>query len=93
VTVLYDACLLIAADRNDREVWADHRARLELGIVPVTTAPVGSDDSCEGARSLRSHLKRCTKSESSLGARDPRTLSTRTWSSLHPGTVFDDHVR
>ncbi|MGH9108738.1 MAG: PIN domain-containing protein [Acidimicrobiales bacterium] len=40
MTVLYDAGLLIAADRNDREVWADHRARLELGVVPVTTAPV-----------------------------------------------------
>jgi hypothetical protein len=32
--------LLVAADRNDRKVWADHRAHLELGDVPVTTAPV-----------------------------------------------------
>jgi len=40
VSVVYDAGLLVAADRNDRAVWADHRARLEVGVVPVTTAPV-----------------------------------------------------
>lgn len=37
---VYDAGVLIAAERHDRGVWADHRARLELGIVPITTAPV-----------------------------------------------------
>jgi hypothetical protein len=40
MSVVYDAGLLVAADRNDREVWADHRARLEVGVVPVSTAPV-----------------------------------------------------
>ena len=40
MSVVYDAGVLLAADRNDRGVWADHRARLELGIAPVTTAPV-----------------------------------------------------
>jgi len=40
MTVVYDAGGLIAADRSDREVWADHRARLELGLIPLTTAPV-----------------------------------------------------
>ena len=40
MSVVYDAGLLVAADRNDREVWADHRSRLEVGVVPVTTAPV-----------------------------------------------------
>jgi hypothetical protein len=40
VTVVYDAGVLIAADRNDRRTWAEHRVRLELGLVPVTTAPV-----------------------------------------------------
>lgn len=39
-TVVYDAGLLIAAERNDRGVWADHRARLELDMVVLTTAPV-----------------------------------------------------
>jgi hypothetical protein len=40
MTVLYDAGVFVAAERNDREVWADHRARLELDLVPLTTAPV-----------------------------------------------------
>lgn len=40
MSVAYDAGLLVAADRSDREVWADHRARLEVGVVPTTTAPV-----------------------------------------------------
>lgn len=40
MSVVYDAGVLVAADRNDRSVWAAHRVRLELGIVPVTTAPV-----------------------------------------------------
>jgi hypothetical protein len=38
MSVVYDSGPLIAAERNDREVWADHRARLELGVVPRTTA-------------------------------------------------------
>jgi predicted nucleic acid-binding protein len=40
VSTVYDTGVIIAADRNDRRVWADHRARLEAGVVPVTTAPV-----------------------------------------------------
>jgi hypothetical protein len=40
MSAVYDAGLLIAAERNDRNVWADHRARLEVGVVPRTTAPV-----------------------------------------------------
>jgi predicted nucleic acid-binding protein len=40
VSVLYDAGALLAAERGDRTMWADHRARLELGTVPLTTAPV-----------------------------------------------------
>lgn len=38
--MVYDAGVLVAAERNDRGVWVDHRARLELGVVPTTTAPV-----------------------------------------------------
>lgn len=38
--VVYDAGALIAADRNDRRIWADHRVRLEAGVVPVVPAPV-----------------------------------------------------
>lgn len=38
--VVYDAGPLIAAERNDRGFWAEHRARLELGIVPCVPAPI-----------------------------------------------------
>ena len=40
MSFVYDAGVLIAADRNERAIWGEHRARLELGVVPVTTAPV-----------------------------------------------------
>jgi len=40
VTTVYDAGVLIAADRNDRRAWAEHRARLEAGQIPVVTSPV-----------------------------------------------------
>jgi hypothetical protein len=40
VSFIYDAGVFVAAEHNDREVWADHRARLELGLIPRTTAPV-----------------------------------------------------
>lgn len=58
--VIYDAGLLIAAERNDRAVWADHRARLELGLVPESTAPVVAQVS-RGPRqvSLRRLLRGC----------------------------------
>jgi predicted nucleic acid-binding protein len=38
--VVYDTGVLIAADRSDRRVWADHRVRLENGIAPMVPAPV-----------------------------------------------------
>jgi len=31
--VVYDASVLVAADRNERRAWAEHKARLELGVV------------------------------------------------------------
>ena len=40
MSIVYDAGVLVAAERSDRTVWADHRVRLEIGAVPVTTAPV-----------------------------------------------------
>lgn len=60
MTVVYDAGALIAADRSDREVWADHRARLELGAVPITTAPVVAQVSRSGRQAqLRRFLRGC----------------------------------
>lgn len=37
---VYDAAVLIAADRNERRSWAEHKARLEFGAVPLVPAPV-----------------------------------------------------
>lgn len=60
MTVVYDAGALIAADRSDRTVWADHRVRLELGVVPVTTAPVVAQVSRSGRQAqLRRFLRGC----------------------------------
>ena len=38
--VVYDAGALVAAERSDRKLWADHRVRLEAGVVPVVPSPV-----------------------------------------------------
>jgi predicted nucleic acid-binding protein len=38
--VVYDAAVLVAADRNERRAWAEHKVRLELGVVPLAPAPV-----------------------------------------------------
>ena len=50
----------MAADRSQRDLWADHRARLELGIAPVTTAPVVAQVSRSGRQAqLRRFLRGC----------------------------------
>ena len=38
--VVYDAAVLVAADRNERRTWAEHKVRLELGVIPIVPAPV-----------------------------------------------------
>jgi predicted nucleic acid-binding protein len=38
--VVYDAGVLIAADRSERRIWAEHRVRLERGIAPLVASPV-----------------------------------------------------
>jgi predicted nucleic acid-binding protein len=38
--IVYDAGVLVAADRDVRSIWAEHRVRLEAGLVPVIPAPV-----------------------------------------------------
>jgi len=40
ITVVYDTAVLVAADRNERRAWAEHKARLELGVIPLVPAPV-----------------------------------------------------
>lgn len=36
---VYDAAVLVAADRNERRVWAEHKVRLELGFLPLVPSP------------------------------------------------------
>jgi hypothetical protein len=38
--IVYDAGVLMAADRNERRAWAEHRVRLEIGVIPLVPAPV-----------------------------------------------------
>jgi predicted nucleic acid-binding protein len=38
--IVYDSGVLIAADRNERQVWAEHRVRLEAGLAPLVPAAV-----------------------------------------------------
>lgn len=60
MTFVYDAGVFIAAERHDRAVWADHRVRLELGIVPTTTAPVVAQVSRSSRQAqLRRFLRGC----------------------------------
>ena len=60
MTVVYDAGVLVAADRNDRDTWADHRVRLELGTTPVTTALVVAQTSRSPRQAqLRRFLRGC----------------------------------
>ncbi len=60
MSTVYDTGVLIAADRNDRRVWADHRARLEAGLVPITTAPVVAQASRSPRQlQLRRFLRGC----------------------------------
>ncbi|HUZ20428.1 MAG TPA: hypothetical protein VMU75_07655 [Acidimicrobiales bacterium] len=60
MSVVYDAAVLVAAARDDRETWADHRVRLELGELPTTTAPVVAQVSRSGRQAqLRRFLRGC----------------------------------
>jgi|ERR1022692_853601 hypothetical protein len=58
--VVYDAAVLIAADRSTRQTWADHRVRLEAGVVPAVPAPVIAQVSRSPAQvQLRRLLRGC----------------------------------
>ena len=60
MSVFYDAGVLVAADRNDRDTWADHRVRLELGTTPITTALVVAQTSRSPLQAqLRRFLSGC----------------------------------
>jgi predicted nucleic acid-binding protein len=60
MSAVYDASVLVAADRNRRDVWADHRTRLEVGALPATTAPVVAQVSRSPRQAeLRRFLRGC----------------------------------
>ncbi len=60
MSIVYDAGVLVAAERDDRSVWADHRIRLEAGVVPTTTAPVVAQVSRSARQvQLRRFLRGC----------------------------------
>lgn len=57
---MYGAGMLVAADRNVRTVWADHKVRLAAGIVPLVPAPVVTQVSRSTAQvQLRRLLRGC----------------------------------
>ncbi len=58
---VYDAAVLVSADRNERRSWAEHKARLELGIVPLVPAPVVAQVSRSAQQAqLRRFLAGCS---------------------------------
>ncbi len=58
--VVYDAGVLVAADRNERRAWAEHKVRLELGVVPfVPTAVVAQVSRSRQQVQLRRFLSGC----------------------------------
>jgi hypothetical protein len=58
---VYDAAVLVAADRNERRSWAEHKARLELGVVPLVPAPVVAQVSRSSQQAqLRRFLAGCS---------------------------------
>ena len=60
MNVVYDAGVLVAVDRDDRAMWAEHRVRLEVGLLPVVTSPVVAQVSRSGRQvQLRRFLRGC----------------------------------
>jgi predicted nucleic acid-binding protein len=58
--VVYDTGVLIAADRNERGVWAAHKVLLEGGAVPLVPAPVVAQASRSPAQAqMRRLLRGC----------------------------------
>src|SRR5215467_1214907 len=70
--VVYDAAVLVAADKNDRRQWADHRVRLEAGVLPLVPAAVVAQVSRSQRQvQLRLFLRGCE-----IGVLDERAAHT-----------------
>jgi hypothetical protein len=60
LAAIYDAGVLIAADRSERETWAEHRVRLSAGIIPLIPANVIAQVSRSNRQvQLRRFLRGC----------------------------------
>lgn len=58
--IVYDASVLVAADRNDRRVWAEHQVRTKAGLPPLVLAPVVAQISRAATQAnLRRLLRGC----------------------------------
>lgn len=58
--IVYDAGVLIAAEKGDRLTWARHKARLEFGMVLLVPAPVVAQVSRSSRQvQLRLFLRAC----------------------------------
>jgi hypothetical protein len=58
--VVCDAGVLVAADRGDRRIWAEHRVRLEAGLVPMVPSPIVAQASRSPRQvQLRRFLRGC----------------------------------
>lgn len=58
--VVYDAGPLIAAERDERRFWAEHRVRLEMGVVPCVPSVIVAQVSRSAKQAqLRRLLRGC----------------------------------
>ncbi len=58
--VVYDAAVLVNADKNNRSAWAEHKARLELGLIPsVPTVVIAQVSRSPQQVQLRRFLTGC----------------------------------
>lgn len=98
MSTLYDSAALAAADRSGRDLWAEHRARLEVGVVPVTTAPLllrraahHARASCRGsyAGATRSAWLAKTPTKWERCVRGPRSPTSWTPTSCSPPVAGD----
>ncbi|MFN7920776.1 MAG: PIN domain-containing protein [Bryobacteraceae bacterium] len=57
---VYDAAVLISAERNQRETWTDHKARLDTGRALVPAPVVAQVSRSSKQAQLRRFLAGCT---------------------------------
>ena len=89
--VVYDTGVLIAADRSKRRIWAEHRLRLEAGLVPLVPAAVVAQASRSAKQAqMRRLLRGCEVSpldESAAHAAGALLGKTRTRDVVHASVV------